>query len=131
VLCFVLFLFCLLPDRKLGAVVAAQLQCRDKELVVSALSELGSGALRLAWLLSDATRNHAFLYAVVAKTVHESVFVEEQRLLYRSIARLCTELKSPATKANLVELRKAGALMALQSKLAIDLCAMCKGENRA
>lgn len=113
-----------------GAVVAAQLLCRDKELVVSGLTSLCPWSLRVAWQVSDATRNPVFLFPVIAKIVHESVFVgdaAEQRLLFVSIVQLCTDLKSATNKKMLIDLRRAGAVMALQSKQAIDLCALCKG----
>lgn len=110
----------------------AQLLCKDKAQVASGLALLAPLSLRVSWQVADITRNPVFLLPVAERVVRENMFLgepTERQLLFRAVVRLCTELKQPADRPKLVDLRRAAAVMALQHKLAIDLCALCKGKK--
>ena len=113
-----------------GAVIVAQLLSKDKELVVSGLTSLAPFSLRLGWQIADTTRNGSYLQSMVERVLSENLFVEsaeDRRLLFSAVVRLCTEFKQPSNRAKLVELRRAAAVLALRYRMAIDVCALCKG----
>jgi hypothetical protein len=124
VLCLVL------SDPAAKAVVTAQLLCKDKELVVTGLAMLFPWTLRLAWQLTEATRNRIYLSSVVCRVARESLFLSDAgdlHLLFVSVVKLTVDMKESTEKKELVELRRYATKLALQHKMGVDLLALCKG----
>ncbi len=97
---------------------------------MTGLAMLCPWTLRLAWQLTDATRNRIYLSSVVCRVARENLFLSDAgdlHLLFVSVVKLTVDMKESTEKRELVELRRYAAKLALQLKMGVDLLALCKG----